>query len=100
VVAILAAVLLVVRPRRYSAAIAALVAGSALVALLVYRYYDIGRIGPIPAMYEPVWYTEKTVSAVAEGVALLAAILLLVVLWPRRVPTGADSHRPAGHHRA
>jgi len=41
-VAIIAALSLVVRPRRDTAAIA-LVAGSAL---LVYRYHDIGKLGP------------------------------------------------------
>jgi hypothetical protein len=80
-VAIVAAVLLVVRPRRYTAAIAALVAGSALLVLLLYRYNDIGQLGPIPSMYEPMWYTKKTVAAFAEGAALIAAVLLLWVLW-------------------
>ena len=55
VVAVLAALLLLVRLRRYSAAIAAVVAGSALAVLLVYRYVDLGPLGPIPSMYEPVW---------------------------------------------
>jgi hypothetical protein len=88
VVSILAALLLLVRPGRWTAAIAALVAGSAFGVLVLYRYVDVGRIGPIPAMYEPVWYTQKTVAAIAEGIALLAAVLLLVVPWRRRA-----SHR-------
>ena len=87
VVAIIAALLLAVRPRRYTAAIAALVAGSALLVLLVYRYNDIGQFGPIPSMYEPIWYTRKTVSAYAEGAALLAAVLLLFVPRRRSAPT-------------
>jgi len=86
--AILAALLLLVRPRRWTAVIAAIVAGSALAAVLLYRYVDIGQIGPIPSMYEASWYTEKTVSAIAEGAAFVAAVLL--VLMPRR---------PAGAHR-
>jgi len=86
--AILAALLLLVRPRRWTAAIAAIVAGSALAAVLLYRYVDIGQIGPIPSMYEATWYTEKTVSAIAEGAAFVASVLL--VLMPRR---------PAGAHR-
>jgi len=80
-VAIVAALLLVVRPRRYTAAIAAFVAGSALLVLLLYRYNDIGPLGPIPSMYEPIWYTKKTVAAFAEGAALTAAVMLLFVLW-------------------
>jgi hypothetical protein len=78
VVAILAAIAVVVRPRRYTAAVALVVAASGLAALLVYRYNNISAIGPIPAMYEPVWFTEKTVTAVAEAVATLAAALALV----------------------
>jgi hypothetical protein len=39
--------------------------GVALVVL--YRYVDVGSIGPVPDMYEPVWYGEKTRSAIAEG---------------------------------
>jgi hypothetical protein len=79
-VALAAALLLVVRPRRYTAAIAALVAGSALLALLLYRYNDIGQLGPIPSMYEPIWFTKKTVAAYSEGAALIAAVLLVFVL--------------------
>jgi hypothetical protein len=78
VVAIIAAIAVVVRPRRYTAAVALVVAASGLAALLVYRYNNISAIGPIPAMYEPVWFTEKTVTAVAEAVATLAAALALV----------------------
>jgi hypothetical protein len=95
VVSILAALLLVVRPRRYTAAIAALVAGSAFGVLILYRYVDVGSIGPIPSMYEPVWYTQKTVAAVAEGVAMVAAIVLLVIPWGRPAPTVAE-----GRHRS
>ena len=84
VVAILAALLLILRPRRWTAAIAAVVAGSALAAVLVYRYVDIGEIGPIPSMYEAAWYTEKTISAIAEAAAFVAAVALLLVPWPRR----------------
>ncbi len=80
VVAILAAAALIVRPRRYTAAFAAAVAGSGLFALLLYRYVDVGQIGPIPAMYEPVWFTEKAIAAIAEAIAFLAALSLTV--WP------------------
>jgi glucan phosphoethanolaminetransferase (alkaline phosphatase superfamily) len=95
VVAILAALLLIVRPRRWSAAIAAIVAGSALAAVLVYRYVDIGQIGPIPSMYEASWYTEKTISAIAEAAAFVAAFVLLFVPWRRSTQTIAGAHRRA-----
>jgi hypothetical protein len=51
-----------------------LVTASALAAVLVYRYIDVPSIGPIPSMYEPLWFFQKSLSAVAEGAgALLAA---------------------------
>ena len=96
VVAIIAALLLVVRPRRYTAAFAALVAGSALLALLIYRYNDIGQIGPIPSMYEPIWFPKKTVSAFAEGAALLAAMLLVLLPPGRSVPTADHAQGQSG----
>jgi hypothetical protein len=90
-VAIVAALLLLVRPRRYTAALAAIVAGSALLVLLIYRYNDIGRLGPIPSMYEPIWYTKKTVAAYAEGAALIAAVALLSVLRAQSARTAREA---------
>ena len=40
---------------------------SALGAVLLYRYVNVPMLGPLPAMYEPVWFLEKSLSAVAEG---------------------------------
>ncbi|MFL6238968.1 MAG: hypothetical protein ACJ735_05680 [Actinomycetes bacterium] len=56
-----------------------LVAASALGAVLLYRYVNVGKLGPLPNMYEPVWYFRKSLSAYAEAVALLAAMLWLVL---------------------
>ena len=86
-VATSAALLLVVRPRRYAAAIAALVAGSALLLVLVYRCNDIGKLGPIPSTYKPVRYTKKTASAFAEAAPALAAVLLVFALPGRSAPS-------------
>lgn len=86
--AILAAVLLVVRPRRYTAVLAFAVAASGLGGVLLYRYVDVGRIGLIPSMYEPVWYPEKTHSAWAEAVATAAAGTLLGLLQFQRRRNG------------
>lgn len=83
VAAIIAALGLLLRPRRYTAAIAATVAGTGAAALVVYRYYDISAFGPVPAMYEPVWFTEKTTAVVAELVATVAAAATAVVLRPQ-----------------
>lgn len=88
IAAILAALLLLVRPGRVTAAIAALVAGGGLVALLLYRYVDVGQLGPFPNMYEPLWYAKKTWSMVGEAVATVAA-LILVVLGPGAATTVA-----------
>lgn len=75
VAAVLTALWVLVRPSRFSFAAAFLVAGSALAAVLLYSYVDVPALGPIPSMYEPLWFTEKTVSAVAEAVAAAAALV-------------------------
>ncbi len=62
----------------------AVVAGG-LAALLLYRYVDVGALGPLPNMYEPIWFTDKTTSAVAQGVAIVALTALLSV---RSGPSG------------
>lgn len=77
--AALAALWVLLSGRRASAAFALLISASALGALLLYRYVDVGAIGPLPNMYEPIWYTEKTVTAIAEAVAVLASAALLLV---------------------
>jgi hypothetical protein len=58
-----------------------LVAGSALAAVLLYRYVDVGSLGPLPNMYEPAWYFRKTLSAYAETVAAVAALIRIAQLW-------------------
>jgi hypothetical protein len=81
VVALIAAVALLVRPRRNTAAFAFLVAAAGTVAVLVYRYVNVGKFGPIPNMYDPFWAPkEKTISAIAEGIAALAALALFMLL--------------------
>jgi hypothetical protein len=80
-VAVIAAIALLIRPRRYTAAFAFLVAAGGTVAVVLYRYVDVGAFGPIPDMYDPFWApTEKTLSAFAEGVAALAALALIAIL--------------------
>ncbi len=93
VAAIVAAVALLLRPRRYTAAFAFLVAAAGTAAVLVYRYVDIGSFGPIPAMYDPYWApAEKTLSAFAEGIAALAA-LALVAMFSGRLRTARSPRR-------
>lgn len=71
--AVLAALAVLVRGSRAAYAFAFLVALSAFAAVVVYRYVDLPAFGPFPAMYEPVWYFEKSLSAVAEGAATVFA---------------------------
>lgn len=79
VAAILIGIYLLVRPGRLAYAVAALVLLSAFVAVVLYRYVEVPTIGPIPSMYEPIWYGEKTLSAVAEGVGgVLATVGVLL----------------------
>jgi hypothetical protein len=77
--AIVVAVALLVRPRRYTAVLAALLGAAGLAAVLVYRYVNIKAFGPIPAMYEPIWYGDKTRSAYAEGSAAVAGAALAIL---------------------
>ncbi len=82
-VALVAAIALLMRPRRYTAALAFLVTAGGTFAVLLYYYVNVGAFGPFPNMYEHTWYTEKTLSAWAEGIAAVAALALLVVLHAR-----------------
>ena len=77
--AILAAAFLLIRPGRPSAAVAALVAGGGVAAVLLYAVVDVGPLGPLPNMYDPTWSTLKIWSAVGQAAATLAAVVLLIV---------------------
>lgn len=75
VVAVLAAVYVLVRGTRTAFLVAAAVGLSALGAVVLYRYVDVPSLGPIPSMYEPVWFFQKSLSAVAEAVAGALALV-------------------------
>jgi hypothetical protein len=81
-----AALIVLAIGRRAGFAVAALVAASALAAILVYRYVNIGALGPFPNMYEPAWYPEKTTAAVAEAAALGASVAGLLCYQLLRTP--------------
>ena len=52
----------------------------ALAAVLLYRYVDLGPLGPLPDMYENTWQMPgKLLSAYAEGAAVVLAGLGLLV---------------------
>jgi hypothetical protein len=81
--AVVAAILVLVGRKPILSFIALAVAGGGLVPLLVYRYYDIGAVGPLPPMYEPAWYPDKTNTAWAQAIAAVAALIILVVVIVR-----------------
>ena len=79
-VACAVALLVLVWPRRSVWIAALLVAASALGAVLLYRYVDVGSLGPLPNMYENTWQVPgKLLSAYAEGAAVVLAGLGLLV---------------------
>ena len=93
--ALIAIVLVLVTRRRLAAMVALLIAAGGLGAVLLFAYVDVGGWGPLPNMYDPFWYPEKTISAVAEAVAALGALWLLVmppvagkITWPGRRSRG------------
>ncbi|GAC1610014.1 MAG: hypothetical protein NVS3B26_14490 [Mycobacteriales bacterium] len=69
---------------------AALVALGGLAAVVLTRYVDVPAIGPIPSIYEPIWYGQKTWSAIAEGLGGIVAAAQLVELHRR---DAADDRR-------
>ena len=77
-----------------SAVLALVTAAGDLVAVLLYRYVDVGAFGPLPDMYDPTWYPEKTISAIAEAVVVAAALVLVAgTLRDRRQAHGSSSER-------
>ncbi len=74
IAAAVAGLLVLFWARRWTYAIAFVVAASAAGAVLLYYFVDFGQIGPIPRMYDPQWYADKTISFAGEAVAALAAL--------------------------
>ena len=87
VLAIVAALLVIVWNNRWAAAFALAVAGGGLILLVLYRYVDVGKVGPIPNMYEPTWNVEhKKLAVVGEAIAIVGSLALFAYsfLTPRR----------------
>ena len=62
-----------------------LTAASALAAVLLYGYVDVGTIGPPPDMHEPTWQVPgKLLSRYAEAAAAVGATIGLAVPRPAR----------------
>jgi hypothetical protein len=79
VLAVIAMLLVLLVRNRLGALVAFLVAAGGLGAVLLYGCIDVGGFGPLPDMYDPIWYTEKAISAVAEAVAAVGALCLLLM---------------------
>ena len=79
---------LLVTGNKWAWVAAFLVGASALGAVLLYRYVDVGSLGPLPNMYEPTWYFRKTLSAYAEAAVVVAAVIRLALFYrdSRRTP--------------
>lgn len=87
------ALTVLVRPRRWTWALAAALLASAFAAVVLYTYVDPGQLGPVPDMYEPTWALPgKLASAWAEGIGACLAVLGLLVASgagnPSRTPDG------------
>jgi hypothetical protein len=95
--AIAAAVLLIARQNVITTAFAVLVSGGGAFVLLLYRYVDIGKIGPIPNMHEPIWFTEKEVSVTGELVALAASLALFGMAAYARFGARREARQRSAH---
>lgn len=82
VVALLVAAYVLLRGSRPAFLAAAAVALSACAAVVLYRYAQIPGLGPIPPMYEPVWFFQKSLSAVVEGATGLVALAAALITHP------------------
>jgi hypothetical protein len=68
VLAVAAGLLVLLWPRPGSWVAALGVGASALAAVLLYRYVDVGAVGPLPDLYENTWQVPgKLLSAYAEA---------------------------------
>ena len=83
VVAALVAIWVLVRGDRIALLAGLLVGGASFLALILSVYVEIPSIGPFPTLYEPLWYTEKVIAAVAAGLATVVAALAVLRLRPR-----------------
>jgi len=94
VVAATVGVLLVLTGNKWVWVVAALVGLASFTAVVLYRYVDVGAIGPLPNMYDSTWQPspEKLLSAIVE---LAVPILWLIDLGLRQSSTSLARRRSA-----
>lgn len=96
-VAALVALVLLVTGNKWVWVAAALVGLASFGAVMLYRYVDVGSIGPLPNMNDPTWRPspDKLMSAIAEAAVV---VLWLVHLALSRRPARQPGHalQPAG----
>ena len=92
IAAIVALLLVVFWRHRAGDAFAWLTAAAGLAAIVLYRYADPGSLGPLPDMYEPIWFAEKFWAVAGQAVAIVAlAPLIALPRWAgRKAHTAAD----------
>ncbi len=78
VAAALAALAVLLLGNRLTWLLVAAVGLASLVALVLSVYVQIPAFGPFPSLYEPFWYADKVVAAVAAAVAAVVAVGVLV----------------------
>jgi hypothetical protein len=87
VVALLVAGWLLLRRRdRLPLLVALVLAAASTAAVVLSVYVRVPAVGPLPELYEPVWYPEKSASAVAAAVAAVLSGLLLAGSRSRGLP--------------
>ncbi|TXN32335.1 hypothetical protein [Lacisediminihabitans profunda] len=88
--AVLVALYVLIRGSRPAYFLALVVTASALAAVLISSLVRLPAIGPIPSMYEPIWFFEKTLTTVVEGVGAVLALVGLIVGRPGARRTSQD----------
>lgn len=71
-VATLAMLAVLARDARWTWAAAGSVGLAGCAAVVLCTYVHVGAIGPVPDMYEPIWFPAKTLSAIAEAAVGMA----------------------------
>jgi len=94
IVAATVGVLLLVTGNKWVWVAAALVGLASFAAVMLYRYVDVGAIGPLPNMYDSTWQPspDKLLSAVAE---IAVPLLWLIDLSVRQSTTSLARRRSA-----